>query len=557
MPLGQKSRKALSHQLRGTGKQGLQMQVPVNALSIYLIKEEFKEHASILKDIDHLDSKAIRGVGVLYYGASQTHKPSWIEKFFKNTLGDVNIFNASAKAVLLVEVNITKSKKRIFAVPFGYGWNMLDSGTWEERFGLKTTLNIVQSDGLRKIDKKNLASVPRDTSEQLSRAGIVSDFGINIEQDLILSITGSTTDNTFGRSVTGKDALNISARVDVESLTDFLKSCYDRYVSNDYRKEFGWIDQIAEIKNPNDRDELDGQLVAKLNSKDLTRVWMAVPELVEWEDVAGFKYRDARAADSFDDIRLSDFLESLSESQRTAITIELLKRKNISCITASNGEVKYNWKAYACFYCELVDSDRGKTFLLSNGKWYEIDADFVKQTNRDFKRIRDAGCSLKLPRFSHKNENEYNIAVAQKDRSMCCMDREDISYGGGYSKIEFCDLHRKDKKIIHVKRYGGSSVLSHLFAQGVVSGELFLADDKFREKVNARLSASHKLKSTSARPNANEYEIIFAIISTSESDLDLPFFSKVTLKNAVRSLLAYGYKVSVLKIPSSEPAKEN
>ncbi len=51
------------------------------------------------------------------------------------------------------------------------------------------------------------------------------------------------------------------------------------------------------------------------------------------------------------------------------------------------------------------------------------------------------------------------------------MDKKNIPYGGGYSRIEFCDLFSKSKQMIHVKRYGGSSVLSHLFNQGLVSGE--------------------------------------------------------------------------------------
>jgi len=41
-------------------------------------------------------------------------------------------------------------------------------------------------------------------------------------------------------------------------------------------------------------------------------------------------------------------------------------------------------------------------------------------------------------------------------------------------------LITKDKEIVHVKHYGGSAVLSYLFSHGVVSGELFIADEDFR-----------------------------------------------------------------------------
>src|SRR5439155_10506573 len=112
------------------------------------------------------------------------------------------------------------------------------------------------------------------------------------------------------------------------------------------------------------------------------------------------------------------------------------------------------------------------------------------------------------------------------------MDRENISHGGGYSKIEFCDLFSDKRQIVHVKHYGGSSVLSHLFYQGIVSGELFLADADFRTKVNDKLLKSHKLADPFKQPAAKDYEVVFAIISMSPKKLDLPFFSKVSLRNA-------------------------
>jgi len=528
------------------------MKIRSNHLSIYLIKEDYTDHKVILKNHALLNSKKIDNTGTLYYGESNTYKPSWISNFFHDTLSNIKIFNASSKAILLMEVIVDKKKQRIFAIPFGVGWTMLNSGVWEERFGLKTTLNIIESDGLRKISKKNMASIPKDTSEQLSRAGIVADFGIDIEQDLIQSITGATKQETFGRTVTGKDSLSISTKVNITTIKDFLKTCYERYTSRDYKKNFGWIDQIAEIKNPKLKNQLDARLLDNIAKGNLDKTWMAVPEIVEWEDVAGFKYKLSKKAESYNDIRLSDFLESLSDDQRDNLEIGILKGKDIRCLSASTDEVKYHWKAYNCLYCEVEDEGKKKTYLLSNGKWYEIEKDFAEQTNQAYKELRDAGSSLTLPEYFHDNEAAYNEGVASSDVSLCLMDRKLISHGGGYSKIEFCDLLTDDKKVVHVKRYGGSSVLSHLFAQGVVSGELFLADKEFRDKVNEKLADSHKLNDTTPKPNAEEYEVVFAVISASPKDLDIPFFSKVTLRNARRRLQTYGYNVSLLKIYTNE-----
>ena len=103
--------------------------------------------------------------------------------------------------------------------------------------------------------------------------------------------------------------------------------------------------------------------------------------------------------------------------------------------------------------------------------------------------------------------------------------------------------------MIHVKKFGGSSVLSHLFSQGAVSGELFVSDGEFRAKLNTALRRGYKVPNPrGTRPTATQYEIVFAIISGSANPLDISFFSKVSLRSTRRRLISYGYKVSKKKI---------
>ncbi len=522
--------------------------IPTNKLSVYLIKSEYSEHKDILKEIDKLKSSKIDDVGTFYYGESHTFKPSWLGKFFGTSLSDTeDLFNASSKGILLISASTDSGKNRIFAIPFGYGWTLLNPGVWEERFGLKVVLNILDSGSLRRIDKKNMSSVPKDTSEQLSRAGVAADFGIDFEQDLIRSITGKTKVEQFGKTITGKDAINVAAKVDLSSIKDFLKECYEKYESDDYKENFGWVDQISDIRDPKVIETLNGKLVQNIKDQNFDKTWMAVPELVDWSDVKGFVYKK-NSEDYEDDIHLPDFLSSLSEDEKNDLDLDILKRKKVYCFSASSDELKHQWKAYDCLYCEIQDDEKKKTYLLSNGNWYEVEKDFANQINSDYKQVHDGNPLLELPVYKHKNENDYNEKVAEQNQDFCCMDRKNIKHGGGYSKIEFCDLITKDKKIVHVKRYGGSAVLSHLFSQGVVSGELFIADEDFRKKVNEKLSESHKIANITERPTASEYQVIFAIISSSDSDLEVPFFSKVSLRNAKRRLETYGYKVALQKI---------
>jgi uncharacterized protein (TIGR04141 family) len=537
-----------------------------NKLSIYLIKDSYSDHNSILKNFDKLSKEEIKVskeiIGTLYFGDSRLFEPSWIHNFFGSSFENnkkqktqdedrkLKLFNASSKAILLIE-----HQNRIFAIPFGYGWNLLNHGVWEERFGLKIVLNTVDPNNLRRIDKKNMYSVPKDTSEQLSREGVAADFGIDIEQDLIQSITGKSKEEIFGKIITGKDALSVSVKVNIGGIKKFLESCYQKFLSNDYKKDFGWIDQIAEVKDPKIIENLNKELINKIKNNNFDKVWMAVPELIDWADVSGFSYKNENDKNNIKaDIFLADFISNLPDLKKTDLTLDTFNQ-HIYCFAASSDELKHQWKAFNCLYCEIQDNMKKKTNLLVNGKWYEVENNFAKQVNDDYQQLRDIPVLVPLPAYKYKNENEYNKETAKNDTNFCCMDKKLISYGGGYSKIEFCDLFTKDKKLIHVKHYGNSAVLSHLFSQGVVSGELLLADKDFRDKVNEKLPNGYKINNPNDKPNPSDFQIIFGIISSSSKKLEIPFFSKVSLRNAKRRLETYGYKVSLQKISVEETEK--
>ncbi len=81
-----------------------------------------------------------------------------------------------------------------------------------------------------------------------------------------------------------------------------------------------------------------------------------------------------------------------------------------------------------------------------------------------------------------------------------------------------------------------------------MSGELFCSIPEFRDGVNEHLSEAFRLTNTERRPNTDEFEVVFGIVSRSRGPLTLPFFSRVNLRNAAERLRAFGYRVSVAKI---------
>lgn len=528
--------------------------IPTNRLSIYLIKDECSTPNKIIEDFEHVKQEVLDSDTTLYYSNSGNYTPKWVETFFGSSTADrlkPNLFSAYVSAVLVTKL-IVAGKQKTFAVAFGLGgWHMLVAGCYEERFGLMCTLNLVSPNTLRSIEKSSLGLAPKQSQEQVSQEGEIGDFGIDIEQDLIRSVTGKCKDKDLGSTVTGKDSLHVSAKTDLSNVKSMLSKYYLAYESVDYKQDFGWVDYVAEVKDPVLVERLHGLLDAQLASGPSDKIWLAVPDVIEWSDVSGFYYQNNRGQ-VYGDLFMKNLREAFG-ANGLDVTVENLKCQKVYALSASNDRQFRGWRLYNCLYAEITDGDTDKLYMLSNGKWYGVENDFVTQINQSFTESLSSGVLHTVCNYG-ETEEQYNIRAAA-DGDIICMDRKMIQYGGGNSKIEFCDLYDFDSKtLVHVKKYGGSSVLSHLFNQGLVSGELMLSDPAFRQKVNEKLPTAAHFTDNDEKPKAADFHIVYAIISGSTKTLDIPFFSKVSLRNAKRRLELIGYSVSVQKI---ELVKEN
>ena len=511
-----------------------------NRLTVYQIKSKFRSLSEIVER--KTVTIEVGSLGTFVYERSQPAPPTWLTKFFGNRLDEqINILTSSAKALFLVPLT-ENDRKTYFAISFGQGRHLLKEGVVEERFGLRVVLNSVGAESFRSIDKTALGAIPKHSREQMSRDVAPGEFGIDVEQDLVSSVTGRSQDPTLGSILTGKDALHISAPVDVTNIATFLCYARARSRSKAYRTNFDWIDQIREVRDTLIEDKLNAELIDRLGQGNLEKTWMAVPEVIDWASVAGFRSVRPKRAKLRADLILQEFLDEL---EGDTLSIDALKNAHVYAIEAQNEDPLQRWSAFRCLYAE-VELGR-KRYILNNGKWYQIAPACGEQVQADFQGIPDA--RLALPEYTGGSELAYNQSAAQILGNACCMDQRMISHGGGHNKIEFCDILTRDKKLVHVKKYGGSSVLSHLFMQGAVSGELLVSDGEFRARLNQLLPRGYKLSDPKrTKPRAADYDVVFAIISGSVQPLDIPFFSKVSLRSARRRLEGYGYSVKKQKI---------
>jgi uncharacterized protein (TIGR04141 family) len=103
-----------------------------------------------------------------------------------------------------------------------------------------------------------------------------------------------------------------------------------------------------------------------------------------------------------------------------------------------------------------------------------------------------------------------------------------------------------------VKRFSGSKDLSHLFAQGLASGQLFQIDEGFRRAVDPHLPEGFRGRFVANRPAAQELRVVLAIVSKSLKPLNLPFFAQLSLRHAAQRLEIFGYRVALAKIGTNE-----
>jgi len=516
-------------------------ETPLQNLTIFLLREGINSTDTALRDPRSLKYLKIRSddqkLGDLYIQNPRSHPPSW-GTFFEGYINLAELGQVStATAVLFIS-----TQSRMFAVTFGHGRHLIDPGAYEERFGLRVVLNSIDEQSLRSIDKKTFDAISTHTRVQSTIEAGATDFGLDVEQDLLRAVTGRPKREIHGTRLSGMDSLHAAVRVELGGLNELLDDYLELFNDDSYRNTFPWVDHIAEVSNKVTVASLDELLVQGLKAESLKRCWLAVPEIIEWTSIKGFRYKSGSREPQYPDLHLPDFIQTVEDKDQ--LTPDFLRRRCATSIDLSD-HPQHRWSVYQCLYCEIEHN--GDSYLLTSGKWYRVSRDFVESINGFFQTMPRLPESL--PEYMDAAECNYCKRVAAElPQKFALMDQKTIPIGGAHSKIEFCDLYSKNRDIIHIKRYAASSVMSHLFSQGVVSGEAFRSDQPFREAMNAHLPPGFQIPTPECMPDPAAYQVVFAVVSDEPADLTLPFFSKVNLKHAATRLQAYGYRTALAKI---------
>ena len=524
---------------------------PLRSLTIFRAKDGPHGPSDLLKKPNQYRPFRVNNtsglLGALLINPARRRRPDWLS-LFDGALDEAprtrDVTSSSVSAVLLVDRN-----DHTYILTFGYGRYMLRDGVTEERFGLKAALNVVDEERIRSLDLKRFEQVQRHTREQVSRDSTLGAFGLDVEQDLLSAVTGVPEDKKYGLRLTGRDSITVAAHVDLDSLPALLDDLEWASSQDSYKDRFPWVDNILDVSR--ERSEaLDVSLVQAINQGHTDRIWLAAPMLLDWDRVSHVTYRSAAAAMRFAHLELAHYFAEVRPAPD--LRIRHLKSDRIRCHRADHHELE-SWQLRHCI-CAQLDQE-GTRYVLSEGKWYSIHADFVTRVLSTIQSLNPS--DLVLPAYDDEDEAGYNTRVAAASKGqLALMDRKLISAPVASGTIEFCDLFDGDLRMVHVKRYGGSSALSHLFAQGVVSARQYHLARDFRQLVNDKLPETHRLADPTKDLVAGDYEVAYAIVAKEGSMDRIPFFSMVNLKGVTDLLRQIGFKVTLSFVANKRPKQE-
>ena len=520
-------------------------------ITFYLVKEPITDFDTILPPDDNVTHWDLAQTDLPYEGRLAVKAPSsnppWWTAWLRTSFPDMgNLRNMSNQAALLLRA----PAGRLFVATFSYGRNLMAVDAFERDFGLRVALNVIDPDSLKSVDARSFEQLTVMTRSQTSRAASLDSFRMSRAEDIMKGVTGKPRNPDFATRITGADAAKILFVPDLQRLHQKCDELLEAYGADVYKERFAFIDNLRAIRDPARIAALNAGVATRLSTGTLGSMHMAPPEVTDIENIEHFVFEDEEN-DRIDDLDL-DLYRTFAIENGLDLTADAMRRSRVGVTYRGNEAVHFLWSAFDCLVAEIRDET--SLFVLSGGTWYQIEEDFVRQVTEAVN-----GRSRQPEFLPLRQTAETEPAYTQRAATAGGLHRLDgclATPAGARTPMEFCDLLHADGRIVHVKRRSRSSTLSHLFAQGLLSAEVFIRDRTFRadlvQKLIQRGQGDAAALIPAARPDAERWEIVYAVLGdrAPEQPDDLPFFSQLNFKLTAERLENLNYSVSLRQIPA-------
>ena len=505
--------------------------------------EDALKDSTTLHELTWKDQEGVR----VFAGTVFSNPPTWMDFLSTQTNDFPKLHNEGSAAVVFFPVD-----GKVIAVCFGQAQIAMDLDLFERHFGLRVALNSISRDHIKSLDSATPDSTTIQKRIQVSRDSDIGQFDLNYDRDLLTMIAGTAKRPGFAKFLAGKDCLRITCKVKIEDLSKKCKEVLDVYKSNDYKTDYGWIDHIQPVKECRTIDNLDKIIwneIRALRAGKNSELHLSPPEIHDYMCGDTLHYNGFGShGKEFTDLLIEDYIEELNNTKfsgdfaaiKTAHTIAM---KKDDCAFFSP-----RWKIYNSFVFETTLA--GETHVIFGGNWYRVDQSFASEINQFYKNVTHITVVNKT---TCKNEKQLIDFLHNNRTDLVMLDCCKINPSGEkHANLEPCDFYSDKKQFIHLKDGHSSSSISHLWLQGLVSGESFIKDAQFRTKVRAKIKEikpgfEKHFHSGRSRPIASDYTVIFGIMRMAGKTgaVSLPFFSKVSLRPIIERLETYGYKTGI------------
>lgn len=521
--------------------------------TMYLLRTDVQDFVDALReDRSALSEYPLRnelGIdGVVYVRPLPNRSPGWLQ-FLENSVGQTiaGVGTRQGEALLLF-----RAAERMVAVTFGLGRYLLAMDRCVPDFGLRVALNVVDPDQIRSVDGRAIEDIILLTRRQGSRGVAVETLGLQASREMLRAITGIPVDTELGTRVSGTASLSIAKTVNVRELAARTPKLIGLYAADDYRERFGYIDRIRPVDDAGLLAALDALLLSSLAAPGAGGAYLAEPEIVDFQSVAGYRYTgEARDAALHSTLSLDDYLAVHGAPDDAGS----LRRHRVNLIGGDTDSTVRSWFVYDTLVFEVLQGP--DLYVLSEGAWFAVDTNYAREVDERIASIRVSDLALpdSLP---NETEGDYNARVTLNRDDWATLDADTVHFPGERGPVEVCDVMTADGQLVHVKRGFEAHDLSHLFLQGLNSAGLFRNSQPFREVTRDKLLAKARPRVADAvpgsKPDRNQFEVIYAIITPEPERVPtkLPFFSRLSLDRCVEQLQALDYRVSVrgVTVPS-------
>ncbi|WP_439373074.1 DUF6119 family protein [Bradyrhizobium sp. DASA03120] len=537
----------------------------LKSFSLYLAKADVKAFDTLLTDTaramvrageakSHTSSRFGDGAA-LYVFPGRKQVPKWVPLLRSAFANLEDHFARSPCALLLFQRN-----SHIFALTFSYAHVYLDDAKTEADFGLKVAVNAVSDEKLRSVERANIGAAIRDFAQAVGQRDLRS-FGVDDALDLIRKVSGRVEDSDFAQNVTGSRGLRFSKKVELVDVPDAALEALRLFKSKAYRNTgFRFIDFLSPVLDTTLEEKLNGELLSAIrgNSDEFE---VALPDIVS-ENITFFRFEHAGFSDFYPDLSLDLYRGSLG-SRLPSLLLEDLERHTIAAYSENENRPIQSWSVHRALIGSLVLSD--ERYALNEGRWYQVGKNFKDAADRKFaelygapdkklrplKKVVISNSKGKKQKIGYQSEESYNREIAQ-EAGYLLLDQKLIQIdevpGPG---IEMCDLlDIEGRRFIHVKKSSRqSSILSHFFKQGGVSAQLLRKYEPFRIKLVETVKqlygaqTAQELKVELQKRWTVEFQI--ADFPRADGTHNIPFFSKLTLREESRDIEAMDFDVSV------------